>query len=457
MKFKPYSKYVDSGVEWLGEIPEGWQKQCVKFATTIELSNVDKHAVEGEPDVFLCNYTDVYTNSVLTNKIDYMKATATLEQINRLRLSEGDVVITKDSETPNDIGIPSLVIDTQSNLVCGYHLAVLRPNVNHLIGGYLVWFYRSKNAKSYFETEAVGMTRYGLGKHSIATHRIPIPPLPVQRKITSFLNSSTARIDSLVHDYEELIALLQEKRQALISHAVTRGLSELVRSDDPDYGEWAKPVKFVDSGVEWLGEIPEGWMVNRISRLYFERNEVGSPELPILSVSIHAGVSDKELDEKEMDRKVTRSEDREKYKKVVVNDLTYNMMRAWQGGFGAVSTNGMVSPAYVVARPKTNLDSRYFEDILRSPNAIEQMRVLSRGVIDFRLRLYWDEFKTICVPCPSVAEQKAILDYVSRETVKIDALVKETQDAIELLKEHRAALITNAVTGKINVEDWAEA
>jgi type I restriction enzyme S subunit len=99
------------------------------------------------------------------------------------------------------------------------------------------------------------------------------------------------------------------------------------------------------SGVEWLGEVPEHWEVKRIASLYREVVEQGNDELPVLSVSIHHGVSDSELSEEEMDRKVTRSEDRSKYKRVTHGDLVYNMMRAWQGAFGTVCVEGMVSPA----------------------------------------------------------------------------------------------------------------
>src|SRR5437868_2568802 len=109
---------------------------------------------------------------------------------------------------------------------------------------------------------------------------------------------------------------------------------------------------YKDSGVEWLGEVPEHWDVMRMAHLFTEVAEPGTDELPILSVSIHDGVSDDELTPDELDRKVTRSEDRSKYKRVTPGDLVYNMMRAWQGGFGAVRVIGMVSPAYVVARPR---------------------------------------------------------------------------------------------------------
>lgn len=204
------------------------------------------------------------------------------------------------------------------------------------------------------------------------------------------------------------------------------------------------------SGVEWLDEIPEHWEVKRIAALFSEVAEQGADDLPILSVSIHDGVSDKELNPEEMDRKVTRSDDRSKYKRVARGDLVYNMMRAWQGGFGAVEIEGMVSPAYVVARPKGQLSARFTELLLRTPAAVEEMRRRSRGVTDFRLRLYWEEFKGIEVVVPSPTEQEAILAFLDRETAKIDALVVEQKRLIDLLQEKRQAVISHAVTKGLN-------
>jgi type I restriction enzyme S subunit len=208
--------------------------------------------------------------------------------------------------------------------------------------------------------------------------------------------------------------------------------------------------RYKDSGVDWLGEVPEHWQVLRIGTLFRQVSDDGNNDLPILSVSIHDGVSSDELDEKEMDRKVTRSEDRSKYKKVAPGDLVYNMMRAWQGGFGTVSVPGMVSPAYVVARPDCSSVTPQVERLLRTPNAIEEMRRYSRGITDFRLRLYWEEFKGLTVVIPPEAERDALDLFLDHETFKIDALIAEQQRLIELLKEKRQAVISHAVTKGLN-------
>jgi type I restriction enzyme S subunit len=203
---------------------------------------------------------------------------------------------------------------------------------------------------------------------------------------------------------------------------------------------------YKDSGEEWLGNVPSHWTVERLTNLYREAIEPGEDHLPILSVSIHTGVSNEEAAPDDGERKIVRSEDRTKYKKVLPGDLAYNMMRAWQGGFGAVQVAGMVSPAYVVARPRRDISSKYVELMLRTPGAVEQMRRLSRGITDFRLRLYWDEFKNMRIALPPTSERGAIISFLDRETGKIDALVDEQRRLIVLLKEKRQAVISYAVT-----------
>jgi type I restriction enzyme S subunit len=263
------------------------------------------------------------------------------------------------------------------------------------------------------------------------------PPLEEQAAIVTFLDHETAQIDVLIAEQQRLIELLKEKRQAVISQAVTKGLDPRV------------PMK--DSGVEWLGEVPAHWDIVRLASIFQQVAEDGVENLPILSVSIHSGVSDKEMNEQEMDRNVTRSDDRSKYKRVLPRDLVYNMMRAWQGGFGSVTVEGMVSPAYVVARPICEFVTEFIEQQLRTPNAVEEMRRHSQGVTDFRLRLYWEEFKTLQVVLPSIETQREIIGVMNEKTAHFDALTAEAQTTIALLQERRSALISAAVTGKIDV------
>lgn len=201
------------------------------------------------------------------------------------------------------------------------------------------------------------------------------------------------------------------------------------------------------SEIDWLPQIPMHWNSERLASLFDQVAEAGDAELPVLSVSIHSGVTDAEIPEEEQHRQVVRSEDRSKYKRVRPGDLVYNMMRAWQGGFGTVAVDGAVSPAYVVARPsRGEVLTRYVEALLRTPMAVEEMRRNSRGVTDFRLRLYWEQFRQMRIPVPPLAEQQAIAAFLDRETAKLDALIEEQRRLIALLKEKRQAVISHAVT-----------
>ncbi len=215
----PNVKMKDSGVEWLGEVPEQWVVKRLKHIADVRLSNVDKHTVEGQKVVRLCNYLDVYNNGRITSKIDFMTATASDEQVTRLSVRKDDIIITKDSEDPSDIGIPALVVEDIFGLVCGYHLAILRPTT--INGEFLHSLLQSIFVRSSFEVEATGMTRYALGKYSIENLIFAVPPLTEQTTIASFLDRETAKIDSLITKAHWAIKLLQEHRSSLISAAVT--------------------------------------------------------------------------------------------------------------------------------------------------------------------------------------------------------------------------------------------
>lgn len=408
----------------------------LKWMADIRPSGVDKHSLEGETAVLLCNYTDVYKNDRIESHIEFMEATAPNDQIVRFSLRKNDVIITKDSETPADIATPALVADNIEGLVCGYHLSLLRPK-NGVSGAFLFWALKSREVSSQFSLAAQGVTRFGITTGATGLVRLPAPEFQIQCAIAAFLDRETARIDGMIKEQHYLLSLIAEKRRAAISHAVMQGL-------DPS-------VQMKDSGVRWLGRVPAHWDVVQLGRHFREVTEEGEFDLPILSVSIHSGVSDKELSEADLERKVTRSEDRSTYARVRPDDLVYNMMRAWQGGFGTVRVEGMVSPAYVVVRPRGGLRTEFVELLLRTPNAIVEMKGHSKGIIDFRLRLYWSDGKQIKVVVPPLPEQDAILEHLQKIRDQLDELADEARRSIALLKERRAALISAAVTGKIDV------
>lgn len=249
MSFPAYPEYKDSGVPWLGRVPAHWEVTRLKLASDIFPSNVDKKSAEGEQPVSLCNYTDVYYNDVILAGMQFMEATASDDQITKLTLRAGDVIITKDSETPDDIARSAHVPIDLPGVVCGYHLSMVRPS-RRASGGFIKRYFDAASSRAYFHVSANGLTRVGLGQYAVDNAPIALPPIDEQVAIAAFLDRETAKIDALVAEQERLIALLKEKRQAVISHAVTKGLN-------PD-----APMK--DSGIEWLGEIPAHWEVRSI-------------------------------------------------------------------------------------------------------------------------------------------------------------------------------------------------
>ena len=245
---KRYTEYKESGVEWIGEIPMHWEVQRLKYVAKILPSNVDKHIYPDEVQVRLCNYTDVYYNHYITVDTVLEKGSCKESEFTKFVLRKGDVIITKDSETPDDIGVPTFVRDDLDSVVCGYHLTMIRSYTCR--GEFIFRFIQSDRTRRYFELNSNGVTRYGLGKPSIENLLLPMPTDSEQRQIANFLDGKTGQIDELICIKERRIERLQEQRTALINQVVTKGL-------DPN-------VKMKPSGVEWIGEIPVHWEVKRL-------------------------------------------------------------------------------------------------------------------------------------------------------------------------------------------------
>ena len=200
-----------------------------------------------------------------------------------------------------------------------------------------------------------------------------------------------------------------------------------------------------------LGIVPADWKRCTFGDIYTERKGPGSEELPLLMVSIHSGVSDGEVDEAELPKKVKRIEDKSQYKKAVSGDLVFNMMRAWQGAIGTVRTAGMVSPAYIVAEPNDKIYPLFMDYYTRTPQMINQIDRQSYGVTDFRKRLYWDSFTPIGCILPPIEEQR-----------KIAAILTTQDKVIELKEKHLAGkerqkkyLMQQLLTGKKRLPGFA--
>lgn len=224
------AKMKDSGVDWIGEIPEGWRVRKLKQVTSIRISNVDKKSKPDEEEVLLCNYNEVYNNEFITLDLSFMKATASIEQINKFSIKKEDVIITKDSETPEDIAVPSLAEENLNNIVCGYHLALIRPNGSKIKGNFLLRLFQSKKINDQFVIYANGVTRFGISTHPIKNSFVIIPPLSEQTAIANFLDQATSKIDITIQKINEKITFLEEYKKSLIHHVVT-GKVDVRKSD----------------------------------------------------------------------------------------------------------------------------------------------------------------------------------------------------------------------------------
>lgn len=203
----------DNGQRFSGE----WKDCFLIDIAQIIVSPVDKKSIEGEMPVELCNYTDVYYNNQITRNIVFMKATATKSEIAKYTLQQGDVVITKDSETPGDIAVPALVSEDLQGVVCGYHLAIVRPNIDYLVGAFLNYLFSMQSTRYYFFTLATGATRFGLSVGAINRAHFRVPEIAEQQKIATVLTTADNEITQLQQKLDQL----KQEKKALMQQLLT--------------------------------------------------------------------------------------------------------------------------------------------------------------------------------------------------------------------------------------------
>ncbi|MBC2704687.1 restriction endonuclease subunit S [Desulfobacula sp.] len=436
-RYQVYPEYKDSGIEWLDDLPKHWDVKKLKFLAKIHPSNVDKKTKKGELPVFLCNYTDVYYNDTVNKSMHFMKASATEEQINKFTLRTADIIITKDSEDPNDIAIPTFVPENMEGVVCGYHLSMIRANII-AYGAYIKRIFESGYARAYFATRANGLTRYGLGTYALENIFYPKPPEKEAVAIANFLNYETAKIDTLIEKQQQLIKLLKEKRQAVISHAVTKGLN-------PD-----APMK--DSGVEWLGELPKHWGIKRFKTLFkIKKRIAGALGYDVLSIT-QKGMKIKDIESGEGQLAMNYSN----YQLVHKGDFAMNQMDLLTGFVDVSKFEGVTSPDYrvfILENQKSSSD--YYLYFLQMGYINKLFFPFGQGAAHIgRWRLPKEAFNQFLAPFPPEIEQKDIARYIKVKLKKMNKLEKIAMKAINLMKEKRTALISAAVTGKIDVRNW---
>lgn len=437
---KPYPEYRESGFGGADAIPCHWSESRLRHVCKMLVSSVDKHFRPGELPVRLCNYVDVYKNERIHSHLRFVPASASSEEVERFRIRIHDVIVTKDSESWNDIGVPSLVECEAPDLVCGYHLAILRPRLAQLVGGYLLRALQCPTVSFQCHVEAHGVTRFGLSHGAIRNINIPIPPPDEQAAIVCFLDHATRKIDRAIRVKRKLIALLNEQKQAIIQRAVTRGL-------DP-----AVPLK--PSGVPWLGEIPEHWEVARSRRLFSACKELARPDDVQLSATQAFGVIPQEEFEHRVGRRVVKiSMHLERRKHVEPDDFVISM-RSFQGGLERAWARGAIRSSYVVLRPKPEVDVPFFSYLLKSHGYIKALQATANFIRDGQ-DLTEQNFRRVDLPLIPLPEQRAIADHIKREAEATANQATLLEREIALLREFRTRLVADVVTGKLDVREAA--
>jgi type I restriction enzyme, S subunit len=326
------------------------------------------------------------------------------------------------------------VANTETGI--GRGLCAIHPSTS--LDTRFAWWalYEARHQLNYVST---GSTYEAVSAEDVANLLIVQMPTHKQSTIADYLDREMVRLDALVTTKERLLELLAEKRRGLITYAVTRGL----HSDAP----------LQNSGIDWLGAIPVHWELKRAKWLFQERDERSTTgEEVLLSLRMERGL----IPHNEVSEKLTRSEELIGYKKVATNEIVVNRMRAASGLIAVSPQDGLVSPDYAVFKCASEVDQHYFTYLFKTEllQAIfrSESTGLGTGASGF-LRLYSDSFLSLWFPYPPFHEQRAIVDHIVTATAKLDALRSATERTIALLKERRAALITLAVTGQLNLQE----
>jgi type I restriction enzyme S subunit len=397
-----------------GRMREGWRLEKLKFYADVRNSNVDKVVADGEEQIWLCNYTDVYYNDRITSDMEFMQGSATSAEIEKFQLKRGQVLLTKDSEEWDDIGIPALVTENMPDVLCGYHLSVLESGAE-LDGGFLAWLCRSEPLNDQFKLGANGVTRYGLSQYPMKNAFIAIPPLETQQRIARFLDDKTTRIDALIAKKRALLERLAEKRQALITRAVTKGLNP------------AAPLK--PSGIDWIGDVPRHWDVCAVGQKF----------------KLQRGVDitrDKRVDG---DVPVVSS-----------GGIEYFHDKALCSGPGVlVGRKGSAGKLHFLETPywphDTTLYVREFRGNL--PRFVwyllHCLDLTSFDTGSANPTVNRNRVHPMQSAWPSTDEQAGIVEFLDQELVRVASMTARVHVSCERLNENRSALITAAVTGQI--------
>jgi len=401
----------------------------LRHVADVRVSNVDKKSADGEQPVRLCNYTDVYYNRVITPEMQFMTATATEAQVSRFRLQPGDTIITKDSETADDIAVPTYVRESADDLVCGYHLAVLRPDPDAMHPGFLNWAIASDFCQEQFSVSATGVTRFGLKYESILGVSIPLPSLAEQRRVADFLDDQVSRINKLIE--------LRQRQEQLASEHLNHWLDLRVQQLTQAFG--SAPIRRFVRGVEQGGSpladnIPAEPSCMGVLKTSAIKNGkfVESENKALLDVN--------HLD--------SRS---------IVHQGDVLVVR------GSGSGDLVADTAYVDLEPRSTLmlsdlvyrlrqpivDPEFLTWVLLSRGVRGQIRSLVRqGSGPAKVRA--EDIVSVQIPRASTTAQQELASGYAQRRNSVDSTLDQLQAGCLLLVERKRALITATVTGEFD-------
>lgn len=392
-------------------LPEGWAWLPIQDLAKLSFSSVDKKSVEGEKPVRLCNYMDVFYNRRIREGMPFMVSTASDTDIKKFTLNQGDVVLTKDSETPEEIAFAAVIDDKIDNLVCGYHLAVLRPDKTKVTGEYLMSAINFHPNHHQFVRLANGATRFGLGVDSLNNALLPIPPLAEQRKIAEILRTW----DEAIETAEAELKSKQERKRWMMDRVFA-----------PAFGH---------PSLEWNKTL--------LGDCFSERSEAGNEGLPLLSITGGHGVVDRE----QIGRRDTSAADKNRYLRIRPGDIGYNTMRMWQGVCGLSKQDGIVSPAYTVLRPLSKTNPAFMYYLFKCPPMISRFHRRSQGLVNDTLNLKYPAFAKIEVNLPNPKEQLKVVQVLEAADEELRTINRH----IEFLRTQKRGLMQKLLTGKVRV------
>lgn len=430
---------------WMEAVPAGWRVTRLDAVADVLFSNVDKHTMDGEEPVRLCNYVDVYKNDRITSGIPFMEASADEREISKFQIRHGDVLATKDSEEADDIAIASLVAEDLPGVLCGYHLAMIRPRLLSVSGPFLAWLHASKAFRAQYEARAVGVTRFGLSQYSFRAARVPLPPLPEQQRITAYLDASCAAIDAAMAAKRRQLDTLDALCDSILLRAITMGLSERVETQP--------------TSAAVLPRIPTGWRLDRLRSVASLRYGLGQPPAELASGVAMIRATDVDAGTIRTDNLLRVDPeglpaDRDPYLKA--GEIIVVRSGAYTGDSAIVppALEGTVA-GYDMVVTVTRASSRFIAYCLLSRYVLEgQLLLLTLRAAQPHLNAQELGSAVLALP-PTHKEQETIADFLDTKLADVRRIASGIEAQIETLSAYRKSLIHECVTGQHRVTEAA--